>query len=124
VARLQHQRGGSGREPFVGTVGDDAAVDPAHDGDEPLGLEDAERLAQRRSGHAEALDEIGLVTQRLAVAELARHDQPAELVCDPLWLLARPGPVGGRLAGAHTFPHQVSSNPAYPAAATSSHFWR
>src|SRR5262249_3484432 len=52
--------------------------------------EDAERLAQRRPRHAEALDELRLAPERIALRELAGHDQLAELVGDPLRLLTEP----------------------------------
>ncbi len=57
--------------------------------DQPLGLEDAQRLAQRRPGHPEALDQVGLVPERVTLVELAGDDQPAELVGDLLRLLPR-----------------------------------
>ena len=50
-------------EGLITVVRDDAAVHPPHDRDQPLGLEDAQRLPQRRPGHAEALDELRLPPQ-------------------------------------------------------------
>ena len=66
---------------------DHAAQRAAHDGDEPFGLEDPERLAERGSRHAEALDQVGLVAQRVALGQLATDDQRAQLVRDQLGLL-------------------------------------
>src|SRR5690606_8065518 len=71
----------------------------AHDGDEALGLEDAKGLAQRGAGHAEALDQVGLVAQRVALAELAGDDELAQLVGDLLGLL--PGRAPRRAALSH-----------------------
>ena len=59
--------------PLVGPVHDDAAEDAADDRDQALGLEDAQGLAQRRARHPEALDEVGLVAERVALVELARR---------------------------------------------------
>ena len=73
VAGLEDHGGGAGGHALVGVVDDDAAVHAPHDGDEALGLEDAQGLAQRRAGDAEAVDEIGLVAERVAVGELARR---------------------------------------------------
>ena len=74
----------------------DAAVDPPDDGDQALGLEDAQRLAQRRARDAEALDQLRLVAQQLALDQLALDDEAADLVGDLLGLLPlRPlGPLG------------------------------
>ena len=91
VARLEHERRGARRHPLVGLVHDDAAAHAAHDGDEALGLEDPQRLAQRRARHAEPLDEVGLVAERVAFRQLAGDDQRAQLVGDLLRLLARVG---------------------------------
>ena len=77
VARLQQECGRAGGHPLVRLVDDDATAHAAHDGDEALGFEDPQRLAQRRAGHAEAFDEVGLVTQRVAFGQLAGDDQRA-----------------------------------------------
>ena len=55
---------------------------------ESLGLEDPQRLAQRRARHAEALDQVGLTAERLALAELTADDGRPQLVGDLLGLLA------------------------------------
>ena len=83
------KRRGAGGHALVGFVDDHAAEHAAHDGDQPLGLEDAQRFAQRRARHAEALDEVGLPPERVALRQLAAHDQGAQLVGDLLGLLAR-----------------------------------
>ena len=88
VARLEHERRGPRRHALVGLVHDDAAQHAAHDGDEALRLEDAQRLAQRGPGDAESLDEVGLVTEGVALGELAADDERAQLVGDLLRLLA------------------------------------
>jgi hypothetical protein len=69
-------------------VDDDPAVEAPHDGDQALGLEDAQRLAQRRPGHGEPLDEVGLLAEPLAVGQLPADDQRPQLVRDELRLLA------------------------------------
>ena len=89
VARLEHERGRARGHALVGLVDDDAAAHAAHDGDETFGLEDAQRFAQRRPRHAEPLDEVGLVAERVALGQLARDDQAAQLVGDLLRFLAR-----------------------------------
>ena len=75
--------------PLVGFVDDHPAEHSADDGDEPLRLEDAERLAERRSRDAEPLDEIGLVSERVALGQLPADDEGTQLVGDLLRLLAR-----------------------------------
>ena len=60
----------AGGHALVGVVDDDAAVHAPHHGDEALGLEVPQGLAQRGAGDAEAGDEIGLVAERLPVGEL------------------------------------------------------
>ena len=66
------------------------AAGAAPDGDQLFGLEDAERLAQRRSGHPELLGERGLGRQRLALAQLAADDPLAQVVGDELGRLGNP----------------------------------
>ena len=90
VARLQHQRRGTGRHALVRLVHDDATEHAAHDRDQAFRLENAERLAQRRPRHPEPLHQVRLVAERIPLGELPRHDQPAELVGDLLRLLAQP----------------------------------
>ena len=85
---LEDHRGAAGGLAVVGLVDHHTAEDPAHDGDEALGLEDAQRLAQRGPGDAEALDQVGLVPERVALLELAGDDELPELVGDLLGLLA------------------------------------
>ena len=97
VAGLEDEGRGPGRLAVVGLVDPDTAVDAPDDGDQALGLEDAERLPQRRTGHAEPLDELGLVPQQLALHQPALDDEPADLVGDLLWLL----PLGARRWAGH-----------------------
>ena len=84
----RHEGRGAGRHALVGVMHDDAPEHAAHHRDESFGLEDAQRFAERRAGHAEALDEVGLATERGAVGQLAAHDQGAQLVGDQFRLLA------------------------------------
>ena len=88
VARLQHQGRGPGRHLAAGLVDDDPTERAPHHGDEALGLEDAQGLAQRRAGHAEALDEIGFTAERVALGQLAADDERTQLVGDQLRLLS------------------------------------
>lgn len=71
----------------VGPVHDDAALHPANDRDQPFGFEDPQRLPQRRPRDAEALDEVGLVAERVALVQLAQNDEPSQLVGNLLGLL-------------------------------------
>ena len=93
VAALQHHRRGARRHALVGLVHDHAAADTPDDGDEALGLEDAQGFAQRGAGDTEALDQVGLVAQRVALGELPGDDQRAQLVGDLLGLLLGASPL-------------------------------
>jgi hypothetical protein len=92
-------------------VHDHAAVHAAHDADQPLGFEDAQRLAQRRPRHAEALDQVGFTSERLALGELPADNERAQFVGDLLRFLAQSSPVA--LAGSHL------NHPASPGVETS-----
>ena len=99
VARAQHQRRGPRRHALVRLVHDDSAVHAADDGDQTVGLEDAQRFAQRRTRNPEPFDELWLAPDRLPFGQLTADDQRAQLVRDLLRLLAETGPVA--LAGCH-----------------------
>ena len=88
VARLEQQRGGAGGHGLVGLVDDHTTEHAAHDGDQSFRLEDAQRFPQRRARDAEALDEVGLTPERVALRQLAAHDQRTQLVGDLFRFLA------------------------------------
>ena len=93
VACPQDERRGARGHALVRFVDDHPAVHAADDGDQTLGFEDAQRLAQRRTRHPESFDEVRLASERLAFRELAADDQRPQLVGDLLRLLAKASPV-------------------------------
>jgi hypothetical protein len=74
-------------------VGYHTAAYPAFDRDQAFGFEDAQRLPQRRAGHAEPLDEVRLPAERLPVGQLTTDDERPELVSDTLGHLPRRAPA-------------------------------
>ncbi len=70
VARLQHQRRGTGRHALVRLVNDDATEHAAYHRDQAFRLENTERLAQRRPRHPEPLHQVRLVAERIPLGEL------------------------------------------------------
>ena len=102
-ARLEHvgERGAVVLEVETGVAGDHrgarrvhagAATGTAPHGDQLLGFEHPERLAQRRPGDPELLGERGLGRERLTLAQLAAHDLLAQPVGDQLGGLRHPQP--------------------------------
>ena len=106
VAGLEDQCGRACREPLIGSVDDDATLHSAHHGDEPFGLQDAERFSQRRSGHTEPLDEIRLVTEGVAFVQFPEDDEAPQLVGDLLGFLPglRATRATGWLLGSFSWP--------------------
>ncbi len=74
-------------------MGNHTAAHPALHRDQALGLEDAQRLPQRRAGYAEPLDEVGLPAERLPIGQLAADDERPEFVRDALRHLPHRSPT-------------------------------
>jgi len=78
-AVLQHQADVPGGHGGVGDLHPGAAANAAPHSDGALGLQDAERLAQRRPGDAEFLHQDALGRQLVAFLELTEHDLSAQV---------------------------------------------
>lgn len=79
-AVLQHDRGVAGRYLGRRRVDPGAAPGAAAHGDERLGLEDAERFAQRRPRDAELRHQDVLGGQRVAVLQLSPNDAVSDML--------------------------------------------
>ncbi len=68
----------------VGPTYDGAAELAAPDAEQPFGLENAHRLAQRRLAHRELEEQLVLFGQHAAVGQFAAQDPPSQLISDLL----------------------------------------
>ena len=86
-------------------------LSPAH-AHQPLGLEDAQRLAQRRPADLELVEQILLLGEQLAIGDLTVEDAAAQLVGHDLGDVGGPevGPADRRCRRVVAFdlPHVIS----------------
>ena len=97
-AHLEQQSDIPGRHGDVRGHHPRPAPGAAADADEGFGLQDPERLAQRRPGYAEHLHQHGFRRQRVAGLQVAADDLPADVRRDQLGRLGCAQDRPGRIA--------------------------